>query len=303
MNSNPDIAPHIRANVATALEEDLQAPSPSLSHERERRTANRYAALAGNDLTAQLIPQHTPAQATVITRQRMVLCGTQWFEGCFRALDANCEIHWQLREGEVAEVGLTLCEIHGDARALLTAERAALNFLQTLSATATATRRYVDAIAGTRAKIMDTRKTLPGLRMAQKYAVAVGGGHNQRLGLFDGILIKENHILAAGGIRPALQQARRIAPPDMTIQIEVENLEQLREALDAGAGLILLDNFDPDAMRTAVEQTAGRAELEASGGIDLDTVRAIAGTGVDRISIGSLTKDVRATDYSLRIVG
>ena len=200
----------------------------------------------------------------------------------------------------MAEANQTLCEIHGDARALLTAERAALNFLQTLSATATATRRYVDAVAGLKTKIMDTRKTLPGLRMAQKHAVKTGGGHNQRMGLFDGVLIKENHILAAGGIRTALGQAFRLVPAGTTIQIEVENLEQLREALDAGAKLVLLDNFDLDGMRTAVKLTAGRAELEASGGINLATVRAIAETGVDRISIGGLTKDVQAIDLSMR---
>ncbi|HET7831450.1 MAG TPA: carboxylating nicotinate-nucleotide diphosphorylase, partial [Gallionella sp.] len=201
---------------------------------------------------------------------------------------------------EVAETNQTLCEIDGDARAMLSAERPALNFLQTLSATATATRQYVDVVAGTRAKIMDTRKTLPGLRMAQKYAVTVGGGHNQRIGLFDGILIKENHIMAAGGIRPALEAAFRLAPPRATVQIEVENLDELRAALDAGARLILLDNFDLDGMRAAVALTAGRAELEASGGINLGTVRAIAETGVDRISIGSLTKDVQAVDLSMR---
>ena len=269
---------HIRANVAAALEEDV----------------------GGGDLTAQLIPEHAQAHATIITRQNMVLCGTQWFEGCFRALNANCEIRWKVREGETAESNQPLCEIHGEARALLTAERAALNFLQTLSATATATRRYVDVVAGLKAKIMDTRKTLPGLRMAQKYAVTVGGGHNQRIGLFDGILIKENHILAAGGIRPALDAAYRLAPPDATIQIEVESLDELREVLDAGAKLILLDNFDLGAMRAAVSLNAARAELEASGGVNLQTVRAIAETGVDRISIGGLTKDVQAIDLSMR---
>jgi len=268
----------IHTNIAAALEEDV----------------------GDGDLTAQLIPEHTQAQATVITRQRVVLCGTLWFDGCFHALDANCEIRWLLREGELAEANQTLCEIRGNARALLTAERTALNFLQTLSATATATRRYVDAIAGTQAEIMDTRKTLPGLRMAQKYAVTVGGGHNQRIGLFDGILIKENHILAAGGIRHALEAAYRLAPPDATIQIEVESLNELREALDAGAKLILLDNFGLDDMRAAVSLNAGRAELEASGGITLQTVRGIAETGVDRISIGSLTKDVQAVDLSMR---
>lgn len=273
-----NLASIICANVASALEEDLR----------------------NGDLTAQLIPEHTPGHATVITRQQMVLCGTQWFEECFRALDANCEVRWLLPEGAVAEAGQTLCEIRGEARALLTAERSALNFLQLLSATATATRRYVYAVAGLKAKIMDTRKTLPGLRMAQKYAVAVGGGHNQRIGLFDGILIKENHILAAGGIRSALEQAFRLAPPQATVQIEVENLDELREALDAGAKLILLDNFNLDDMRAAVALTAGRAELEASGGVNLQTVRAIAETGVDRISIGSLTKDVQAVDLSMR---
>lgn len=273
-----NLAPHIQANIRAALDEDV----------------------GDLDLTAQLIPEHAKAQATVITRQRAVLCGTQWFDGCFRALDANCEIRWHLREGDMAEANQTLCEIHGQARALLTAERTALNFLQTLSATATLTRRYVDAVAGTRAMIMDTRKTLPGLRMAQKYAVSVGGGHNQRVGLFDGILIKENHIMAASSIHAALQHAFRIAPEGVTIQIEVETLEQLSEALDTGAELVLLDNFDLDLMRAAVTLTAGRAQLEASGGIHLGNVRAIAETGVNRISIGGLTKDVQAVDLSMR---
>ena len=280
MNTLPtDLTPCILANVSAALNEDV-----------------------GNaDLTAQLIPEQAQAQASVITRQKMVLCGTQWFENCFRTLDTNCEIRWQLQEGEVAEANQTLCEIRGDARALLTAERTALNFLQLLSATATITRLYVDTVAGLKAKIMDTRKTLPGLRMAQKYAVSVGGGHNQRIGLFDGILIKENHILAAGGIRAALESAYRLAPQNATIQIEVENLAELGEALEAGAKLILLDNFEPDAMRAAVNLNAGRAELEASGGVSLQTVRAIAETGVDRISIGGLTKDVQAVDLSMRL--
>lgn len=269
---------HIQTNIRAALDEDV----------------------GRLDLTAQLIPEHAQGFAAVITRQRAVLCGTQWFEDCFRTLDAGCEIRWLVCEGEEAAPNQTLCEIRGQARALLTAERTALNFLQTLSATATLTRHYVDAVAGTRAKIMDTRKTLPGLRMAQKYAVSVGGGHNQRIGLFDGILIKENHIMAAGGIRAALQQAFRVAPEGVTVQIEVETLEQLDEALNAGAKLILLDNFDLDLMRTAVSITADRAELEASGGINLGNVRAIAETGVDRISIGELTKNVQAVDLSMR---
>ncbi len=278
MPQNTDLATAIHDNVRIALAEDM----------------------GDGDLTARLIPEHAMGQATVITREPMVLCGNLWFEECFRALDPNCEIHWQLREGEQAEAGQTLCEIRGDARAMLSAERPALNFLQTLSATATKTRRYVEAVAGLKAKIMDTRKTLPGLRLAQKYAVMVGGGHNQRIGLFDGILIKENHIMAAGGIRQALAAALRIAPAGATVQIEVENLDELKEALDAGAKLILLDNFDLGMMRDAVKLTAGRAELEASGGVNLETVRDIAATGVDRISIGSLTKDVQAIDLSMR---
>ncbi|MBI5919176.1 MAG: carboxylating nicotinate-nucleotide diphosphorylase [Nitrosomonadales bacterium] len=274
----PELIAAIQSNVRTALEEDVRS----------------------GDLTAQLIPAATLARATVITRERAVLCGSLWFEACFRALDAGCEIVWKVGEGEQALAGQTLCELRGDARALLTAERSALNFLQTLSATATLTRRYVEAVAGTRARILDTRKTLPGLRAAQKYAVLTGGGQNQRIGLFDGILIKENHILAAGGIRPALQQAFALAQPGMTVQVEVETLDELREALEAGAKLILLDNFDLAGMRVAVAQTAGCAELEASGGVNLETVRAIAETGVDRISIGGLTKDVRAVDLSMR---
>ena len=274
----PDLPAQIRANVRAALEEDIGA----------------------GDLTTQLIPEHTQSAAHVITRQDMVLCGTLWFENCFRALDANCEIRWHLREGDTAAAGQTLCELRGEARALLTAERPALNFLQTLSATATVTRRYADAVAGTNARIMDTRKTLPGLRLAQKYAVTVGGGHNQRIGLFDGILIKENHILAAGGIAQALQAAHRLAPDGATVQIEVENMNELREALDAGATLILLDNFDIDTLRDAVIFTNGRAQLEASGGVNLQSVRAIAEAGVDRISIGALTKDVQAIDLSMR---
>ena len=294
-----NLAPNIRANVTAALEEDMGIP---LAHERERREMDLDAAMSNADLTARLIPDHAPGHARVITRQPMVLCGVPWFEECFRTLDANCEIRWELREGEAAKPGQTLCEIRGSARAMLTAERPALNFLQLLSATATETRRYVEAVAGTQAKIMDTRKTLPGLRMAQKYAVKAGGGHNQRIGLFDGVLIKENHIVAAGGIRAALEQAFRLAPPEAMVQIEVENVDELREALDAGAKLILLDNFDLEGMRDAVRITAGRAELEASGGVNLQTVRAIAETGVDRISIGSLTKDVKAIDLSMRFL-
>lgn len=256
--------------------------------------------VGSGDLTAQLIPENSPAQATIITRQDMILCGSPWFDTCFRTLDADCEILWNLQEGDTVLANQTLCEVRGNARAMLTAERTGLNFLQMLSATATVTRLYVDSVKGLKAKIMDTRKTLPGLRMAQKYAVTVGGGYNQRIGLYDGILIKENHILAAGGIRPALQAAYSLAPKEATVQIEVENLNELREALDAGAKLILLDNFSLSDLRAAVVMNAGYAELEASGGVNLLTVRAIAETGVDRISIGSLTKDVQAIDLSMR---
>jgi nicotinate-nucleotide pyrophosphorylase (carboxylating) len=291
MLAHIDLAAQIHRDVQAALAEDLGAYTPVQAEDLEE-----------NDLTAQLIPAHHSGHAHVITRQDMVLCGTLWFEQCFRALDANCEIGWQLREGERAEAGQTLCNIHGEARTMLSAERPALNFLQLLSATATATRRYVDAVAGTHAKIMDTRKTLPGLRIAQKYAVRIGGGHNQRIGLYDGVLIKENHILAAGGIAPALKQAFAITPSEATVQIEVESLDELRAALDAGAELVLLDNFDVGAMREAVKFAKGRAQLEASGGVNLDTVRAIAETGIDRISIGSLTKDVKAIDLSMRFI-
>ena len=278
MINQHELAAHIFANVTSALDEDLR----------------------GGDLTVQLIPLHTEAHATVITRQDAVLCGTAWFDACFKAMDKDCIIHWLAQDGDVVTAKQTLCEIRGDARAMLTAERCALNFLQTLSATATQTRRYVEAVRGTHARILDTRKSLPGLRIAQKYAVKMGGGHNQRIGLFDGVLIKENHILAAGGIRSALEQAFHLVPEGISVQIEVENLEQLREALDTGAKLILLDNFDLDSMRVAVKFTAERAELEASGGITLDKVRAIAETGVERISIGGLTKDIQAVDLSMR---
>jgi nicotinate-nucleotide pyrophosphorylase (carboxylating) len=267
--------------------------------------ANVTAALAedgyDNDLTAQLIPEEAHAHATVITREPAVLCGTLWFEDCFLTLDPDCKIVWKVQEGAAVEANQTLCEISGKARALLTAERPALNFLQTLSAVATQTRNYVEATRGTPVKIMDTRKTLPGLRMAQKYAVKVGGGHNQRFGLFDGVLIKENHIASAGGIGKVLEHAFQITPPGVSIQIEVESIAELDEALNAGAQLILLDNFSLEDMRLAVKHAAKRAELEASGGITLEDIRFVAETGVDRISIGALTKDVKAADLSMRI--
>jgi nicotinate-nucleotide pyrophosphorylase (carboxylating) len=264
------------------------------------------AALAedvGNgDLTGLLVPASQQASAQVIVREPAVLCGAPWFEGVMQQVDAGIRITWRYAEGDLMEAGSTVCTIAGPARALLTAERTALNFLQLLSGVASATRRYADAVAGTRARVLDTRKTLPGLRLAQKYAVRVGGGANQRLALYDGILIKENHIAAAGGVAAAFHAAQALQT-GAPVQIEVESLAQLKEALDAGAASILLDNFSPALMRAAVGQAAGRAVLEASGGISLATLREIAETGVDRISIGGLTKDVRATDYSMRFDG
>jgi len=274
------------------------------SFESEISTSVRAALqedIGACDFTAMLVPADRWAHATVISREAAVLCGIPWFEKCFRELDADIDIQWRVKEGVEVSPGDTLCEIHGDARALLTAERTALNFLQTLSATASATRRYVAAVAGTGARIYDTRKTLPGLRVAQKYAVRVGGGYNHRMGLYAGVLIKENHIAVAGGIPQALRAAEAIAPVGIPLQIEVENCAELDAALAAGAKLILLDNFSVEQMRQAVEITAGRAELEASGGITLGNLREVAETGVDRISIGSITKDVKVIDLSMRI--
>ena len=228
------------------------------------------------------------------------MCGAPYFNEAMRQVDPETEVIWHVNEGDQVAAQTKLCTITGAARSLLTAERVSLNFLQTLSSTATVTRRHVDAIAGTRARVVDTRKTVPGLRLAQKYAVRVGGGANHRIGLFDGILIKENHIMAAGGIAPAMAAARAQAQRGTMIQIEVETLAQLEEALAAGATLILLDNFTPERMAEAVRVSAGRAELEASGGIDLETIRSYAETGVDRISVGTLTKDIRAIDLSMR---
>lgn len=268
--------------------------------------ANLLAALledvGSGDLTGELVPADSIVTARVIVREEAVLCGAPWFEGIMKSLERGIQIQWHYAEGYLMSADSVVCTIEAPARALLTAERAALNFLQLLSGVATATRRYVDVIAGTKAAILDTRKTLPGLRLAQKYAVRVGGGKNQRLALYDGILIKENHIAAAGGVTAAMQAAIALEA-GVTIQVEVENLDELNEALAAGANSVLLDNFSLEMMRDAVRITAGRALLEASGGINFDTVRAIAETGVDRISIGALTKDVQATDYSLRIIG
>ncbi|MDR0700972.1 MAG: carboxylating nicotinate-nucleotide diphosphorylase [Azoarcus sp.] len=259
--------------------------------------------VGGGDITAQLVPAQAHAKAIITTREAAVVCGAAWFDAAFAALSPDAVVNWRVRDGDVVSPGQTLCEVSAPARALLTTERTALNFLQLLSATATVTRRYVDAIAGARARIVDTRKTLPGLRLAQKYAVAVGGGLNHRNGLYDGILIKENHIIAAGGVDKAIKAAQALRAHDVFIEIEVENISELRAALEGGASMILLDNMRLDDMREAVRIADGRATLEASGGITLENVRAVAETGVDRISIGSLTKDVKALDLSLRLTG
>ena len=258
------------------------------------------------DWTAELVPAGQRVSARVLVREEAVLCGRDWFDACIAALDPAARVDWHVAEGALMGADTRVCDITSDARALLSAERPALNFLQLLSATATLTRRHVDAIAGASPNprgcvILDTRKTLPGLRQAQKYAVRTGGGRNQRLALWHGILIKENHIAAAGGITAVLRNAAALNA-GVDIQIEVETLDQLHEALAAGAVSVLLDNFDLDGMRAAVALSAGRALLEVSGGVRLDQVREIAATGVDRISIGRLTKDVRATDYSMRVV-
>ena len=253
------------------------------------------------DLTGLLVPNDTRVRARVIVRENAVLCGAPWFDGVMQALDQDTEVTWHYAEGDMMAAGSVVCTIEAAPRALLTAERSALNFLQLLSGVASATRAFVDVVAGTSAAVLDTRKTLPGLRQAQKYAVRVGGGKNQRMALFDGILIKENHIAAAGGVSKALAAAAALNS-GKPVQIEVETLAQLAEALGAGAVSVLLDNFELAQMREAVKLNAGRALLEASGGVTMASVRAIAETGVDRISIGGLTKDVKATDYSLRIV-
>lgn len=259
--------------------------------------------IGSGDLTALLVPEEQMVSATIRVRESAIICGKDWVNTCFKLIDTNVELEWLVNEGDRVQADQLLCKINGLARPLLSAERCALNFLQTLSATATETRKYVDAIAGTNAQILDTRKTVPHLRLAQKYAVTVGGGHNQRLALYDGILIKENHIAAAGSISKVMQQALALNT-GKSIQIEVENLQQLKLALEAGATSILLDNFSNDLLQEAVSinnQTGKKAVLEASGGITLDNVRAVALTGVDRISIGSLTKNIQAIDLSMRV--
>lgn len=257
--------------------------------------------IGSGDLTAALIPQQVQASAHVVCREAAVLCGQAWFDAVFKTLDPRVEVTWQWRDGYEIGPGQTLCRLQGPARAILSGERCALNFLQTLSGTATTTRAYVNAIAGMHTKLLDTRKTIPGLRLAQKYAVHVGGALNHRKGLYDAILIKENHIAAAGSITAAVEAARQLAPPHTPIEVEVESLDQLGAALAVGIRQVLLDNFPLELMREAVRLTAGRATLEASGGVDMPGLVAVAATGVDFISVGALTKHVRAVDLSLRV--
>jgi len=270
----------IRRQVRNALEEDI----------------------GDGDLTARLIDVDEPAQAEIICREPAVLCGRAWVDEAFRQFDDTVEISWHAEDGDQLSLNQHLCTISGPARSLLTVERTALNFLQTLSGTATLTKRFVDAVAGTEVKILDTRKTLPGLRLAQKYAVLCGGGHNHRIGLFDAILIKENHIMAAGSIGEAVRQARTLSRRGILLEVEVETLHELHEALAAGVDRILLDNMDNATLREAVAVTNGRAALEASGGINLETIRAVAETGVDYISAGELTKNLQAVDLSMRFL-
>lgn len=280
--SPQSLAQLARQDVARALAEDVGA----------------------RDLTAALIPAGRQAHARVLARESAVICGAAWVEAAFRQLDAQAELVWHVKDGERCAANQVVFEVSAQARALLSAERTALNFLQLLSAVATKTAAYVDVVAGTRAHIVDTRKTLPGLRLAQKYAVRTGGGTNHRIGLYDAVLIKENHIAAAGGIAQVLRQAAEVAAEASFVEIEVETLAQLAEALDAGARMVLLDNMDAATLREAVrinQAHASPAILEISGGVTLSGLRALAETGVDRISIGTLTKDVQAIDLSMRI--
>jgi nicotinate-nucleotide pyrophosphorylase (carboxylating) len=255
--------------------------------------------IGSGDITASIIPASTQASAEVVTREAMVLCGKAWFEAVFKQLDQTISMQWHFKEGESIAANSLLCQLNGPARALLTGERTALNLLQTLSATATCARRYADAVAGTGCQVLDTRKTLPGLRMAQKYAVKCGGCTNHRIGLFDAVLIKENHILASGSISAAVSKAR-LTGSNM-VEVEVESLSELEEALAAKPDRIMLDNFSMPDLRLAVQRNQGQVELEASGNINLDNIRSIAETGVDFISIGALTKNLNAIDLSMRI--
>lgn len=273
-----DLTSEIQHNVRIALAEDI----------------------GSGDITAQLIPEDREASASVITRDNAVICGTAWVDEVFRQLDPATRVIWQVRDGERVSANQTLLTLKGSARSLLSGERCALNFLQTLSAVATQCQSYADLVAGTHVKLLDTRKTIPGLRLAQKYAVTCGGCHNHRIGLYDAFLIKENHIAACGGIAQAIAAAHQIAP-GKPVEVEVENLDEWRQALDAGADIIMLDELSLEDMRTAARLSAGRAKLEASGGINQTTLRQVAETGVDYISLGTLTKDIKAVDLSMRL--
>ena len=273
-----DLSSEITANVQTALREDL----------------------GSGDLTAQLIDVEHHASARIITREAATICGTAWVDEVFRQLDPRVTVNWRVHDGQRVTADQTLFTLQGPARALLSGERSALNFLQTLSAVASRSQQYADLVAGTQVQLLDTRKTLPGLRLAQKYAVTCGGCHNHRIGLYDAFLIKENHIAACGGIAQAIHRAQQIAP-GKPVEVEVENLAELQQALDAGADIIMLDELSLADMRTAVTLSAGRAKLEASGGINASTLRSVAETGVDYISLGTLTKDIKAVDLSMRL--
>ena len=277
--SPADVAELARADVARALAEDV----------------------GSGDLTAALVDPARVARTRILAREPAVICGVAWVEAAVRACDPSAVIQWHVTEGQHCAENQVVVEIEGRAQALLTAERTALNFLQLMSAVASKTASFVSAVAGTRAQIVDTRKTIPGLRLAQKYAVTVGGGVNHRIGLYDAVLIKENHIAAAGGVPAVLRRVAETAPQARFVEIEVETLAQLDEALASGARMVLLDNMDIPTLEEAVRRNAGRAILEISGGVGMDTVRALAQTGVDRISIGALTKDVKAIDFSMRM--
>jgi len=257
--------------------------------------------IGAGDITAQLIPMTTMAQAQVISREAAILCGTAWFDEVYQQINAATEVIWYVQDGDLVQPKQVLCEVNGDARTLLTGERNGLNFLQLLSGVATQTYRFVQTLQGSKTQILDTRKTLPGLRKAQKYAVRCGGGKNHRMGLYDAFLIKENHILAAGSITQAVQNARQLAP-HLPIEVEVETLVQIEEALQTNVESLLLDNFNLDMLKEAVRLVNGRATLEASGGITLQSVKIIAETGINFISVGSLTKDVKAIDLSMRML-
>lgn len=272
-------------------------PPPGVVQDDVRRALGED--VGSGDCTAHLVPREQELHTRVISRDPAVLAGSAWFDEAFRQLDPGVSVDWHAADGDRIEAEQVVCEVRGAARSVLTGERTALNFLQALSGTATATRRYVDAIAGTGAAVLDTRKTLPGLRRAQKYAVLCGGGSNHRIGLFDAILVKENHIAAAGSIRAAVAKAQQ-RYPELLLEVEVEDLDQLEQAFEAGAQRVLLDNFPLERLREAVRRYKGRIGLEASGGIELESIRAVAETGVDFISVGGITKHVRAVDFSMR---